>query len=127
VLVNDCYNANPISMRAALEHLATLGSGRKVAVLGSMGELGPDSEGYHREIGALARSLGVETVIGVGEPARSYAPDEWAPDPEAAVEIADGLLGEGDRVLVKGSRAVGLERFTDELLVRRGPATDTGP
>ena len=66
-------------------------------------------------------------MIGVGEPARSYAPDEWAPDPEAAVEIADGLLGEGDRVLVKGSRAVGLERFTDEMRARRILRSASGP
>jgi UDP-N-acetylmuramoyl-tripeptide--D-alanyl-D-alanine ligase len=121
VLVNDCYNANPISMRAALEHLATLDGERKLAVLGSMGELGPGAEGFHREIGSFARSLGIGPLIGVGELARSYAPDEWAPDPQAAVEIAEPLLREGDAILVKGSRAVGLELFTDELRAHRGP------
>jgi UDP-N-acetylmuramoyl-tripeptide--D-alanyl-D-alanine ligase len=121
-LVNDCYNANPISMRAALESLAARPTpGRHVAVLGGMAELGPAAAGYHREAGAIARGLGVGPIIGVGELAHDYAPDEWAPDPEAAVEVADGLLERGDAVLVKGSRSVGLERFTDGLLARRNP------
>ena len=58
-------------------------------------------------------------LVGVGELAREYGADEWAPDPESAVEIVEGLLGEGDVVLVKGSRAIGLELFTD-LLIERG-------
>ena len=120
-LVNDCYNANPISMHAALESLAEMpATGRRVAVLGGMAELGPDAATYHREIGSLARGLGIEPVIGVGELARDYAPDVWAPDPSAAVEVADGLLADSDVVLVKGSRSVGLEHFSDELIGRRG-------
>ena len=120
-LVNDCYNANPISMHAALESLAEMpGAGRKVAVLGGMAELGPDAATYHREIGSLARGLGIGPVVGVGEMARDYAPDEWAPDSSAAVDIADELLADGDVVLVKGSRSVGLEHFSDELIGRRG-------
>ncbi len=119
-LVNDCYNANPISMHAALESLAEMpGTGRRVAVLGGMAELGPDSAEYHREVGSLARGLGIAPVIGVGDLARDYAPDEWASDPSAAVEIADGLLEDGDVLLVKGSRSVGLEHFSDELIGRR--------
>ena len=122
-LINDCYNANPISMHAALESLAEMpGSGRRVAVLGGMAELGPEAATYHREVGSLARGLGIGPVIGVGEMARDYAPDEWAPDPLAAVDIADATLAEGDVVLVKGSRSVGLEHFTDELIGRRGGA-----
>jgi UDP-N-acetylmuramoyl-tripeptide--D-alanyl-D-alanine ligase len=120
-LVNDCYNANPISMHAALESLAEMpASGRRIAVLGGMAELGPDAASYHREIGSVARGLGIGPVIGVGELARDYAPDEWAPDPSAAVEIADGMLADGDILLVKGSRSVGLEHFSDELIGRRG-------
>lgn len=121
VLVNDCYNANPISMRAALEHLATLKpAGRRIAVLGGMAELGPDAAVYHREAGALARELGIGPIIGVGELARDYAPDAWAPDAEAAAPAVMRLLGPGDTVLIKGSRAIELERLTDELVVRRG-------
>jgi UDP-N-acetylmuramoyl-tripeptide--D-alanyl-D-alanine ligase len=122
-IVNDCYNANPISMHAALESLAEMrADGRRVAVLGDMAELGPDGPEYHREIGALARGLGLGPLIGVGELARDYAPDEWAPDPHEAVAVADGLLRDGDVVLVKGSRSVGLEHFTDELIGKRGSA-----
>jgi UDP-N-acetylmuramoyl-tripeptide--D-alanyl-D-alanine ligase len=122
-LVNDCYNANPISMQAALEALAARPtSGRHVAVLGGMAELGPAGPSYHREAGAAARGLGIGPIIGVGELARDFAPDEWVPDPEAAVAVADRLLQPGDAVLVKGSRSVGLERFTDELVARRSTA-----
>jgi UDP-N-acetylmuramoyl-tripeptide--D-alanyl-D-alanine ligase len=121
VVINDCYNANPISMRAALDHLASLErAGRKVAVLGGMAELGPEGPVYHREAGAHARQLGIEPVIGVGELARDYAPDYWARDAEAAVLPVSRMLQPGDAVLVKGSRAIELERFTDELLTRRG-------
>jgi UDP-N-acetylmuramoyl-tripeptide--D-alanyl-D-alanine ligase len=125
VLVNDCYNANPISMHAALDHLASLDvSGKRIAVLGGMGELGPGGPGYHREAAAHARSLGIEAIVGVGELARDYGAGEWAADPLAAVDVVAGLLGPGDAVLVKGSRSVGLEEFTDALiaLVGRGGA-----
>lgn len=119
VIINDCYNANPVSMRAALDNLAAQpAAGRRVAVLGGMAELGPDGPGYHHEVGAHARQLGIDLVIGVGELAREYAADEWAPDPEAAVALAERLVGTGDVLLVKGSRSVGLERFTDELVAR---------
>jgi UDP-N-acetylmuramoyl-tripeptide--D-alanyl-D-alanine ligase len=120
VLVNDCYNANPVSMRAALDHLASLpAEGRRVAVLGEMGELGPGAPGYHREVGSHVRRLGIGPVVGVGELARDYAPDAWAPDAEAAVPLAEAMLEPGDAVLVKGSRSVGLELLTDELIARR--------
>ncbi|HEY7152076.1 MAG TPA: UDP-N-acetylmuramoyl-tripeptide--D-alanyl-D-alanine ligase [Solirubrobacterales bacterium] len=116
LLVNDCYNANPVSMRAALDHLVSLeASGRHVAVLGDMAELGPDGPAYHREVGAHARQLGVGPILGVGELARGYAPDAWAPDAEAAIPICEAMIEPGDAVLVKGSRSVGLELLSDEL------------
>jgi UDP-N-acetylmuramoyl-tripeptide--D-alanyl-D-alanine ligase len=121
VLVNDCYNANPISMGAALDHLASLESaGRRIAVLGGMAELGPDGPSYHRAAAAHARELGIDTLVGVGELARDYDPDEWAPTPEAAVEVVAAMLGERDALLVKGSRSVGLEAFTEGLRARVG-------
>ncbi|HUG64447.1 MAG TPA: UDP-N-acetylmuramoyl-tripeptide--D-alanyl-D-alanine ligase [Gaiellaceae bacterium] len=114
-VVNDAYNANPDSMRAALEHLAErAGARRKVAVLGEMAELGEASESYHRAIGALAAELDIE-VVGVGERARAYGPVAWAANSEDAVDVARGLLGAGDAVLVKASRAVGLEGIADEI------------
>ncbi|MDQ3572860.1 MAG: UDP-N-acetylmuramoyl-tripeptide--D-alanyl-D-alanine ligase [Actinomycetota bacterium] len=118
-LVNDCYNANPVSMRAALESLAATPADRRLAVLGGMAELGPSGVSYHREVADLARELGIGPVIGVGDLARDYSPDEWVADPEAAAELAAGMLQAGDAVLVKGSRSVGLEAFTESLLAKR--------
>jgi len=109
VLVNDCYNANPISMRAALSHLASLEAERRIAVLGEMGELGPGAAEYHREIGESARAEGIDLVIGVGEPAREYAPDELVATPEEAAEWLAAQGEPGDTILVKGSRSAGLE------------------
>ncbi|MDX6604377.1 MAG: UDP-N-acetylmuramoyl-tripeptide--D-alanyl-D-alanine ligase [Solirubrobacterales bacterium] len=115
VLVNDSYNANPVSMRAALDHLATLSAPRTIAVLGEMGELGDGSAGYHREVGEHARSAGVDLVIGVGEPARDYGPDELVADPSEAAELLAAHLAPGDAVLVKGSRSAGLEAVAEQL------------
>jgi UDP-N-acetylmuramoyl-tripeptide--D-alanyl-D-alanine ligase len=115
VLINDCYNANPISMRAALEHLASLDADRRIAVLGEMAELGPGAARYHREVGELARTRGVDLVIGVGAPARAYDPDELVADPDEAAELLTETLEPGDVVLVKGSRAVGLETVAEAL------------
>jgi UDP-N-acetylmuramoyl-tripeptide--D-alanyl-D-alanine ligase len=123
LLLNDCYNANPISMRAAIENLAGLEtSGRRIAVLGGMAELGPEGPSFHEEIGALVRERGIEPLLGVGELARDYSPDRWVADPAAAVEEIAAQLGPGDVILVKGSRSVGLELFTDELRARIGEA-----
>jgi UDP-N-acetylmuramoyl-tripeptide--D-alanyl-D-alanine ligase len=115
VLVNDCYNANPVSMRAALDHLATLGAERSVAVLGEMGELGSDSGRYHREIGEHARAAGIDFVIGVGLPARDYDPDELVADPDEAAELLAARLEPRDAVLIKGSRSAGLETVAEQL------------
>jgi UDP-N-acetylmuramoyl-tripeptide--D-alanyl-D-alanine ligase len=115
LVINDAYNANPDSMRAALEHLAERSDGRRrVAILGEMAELGDTSAEYHRRTGDLAAELGVH-VIGVGEAARAYRPVVWAPDVNAAVEAARGFLQPGDTVLVKASRAVGLEGIAAEI------------
>jgi UDP-N-acetylmuramoyl-tripeptide--D-alanyl-D-alanine ligase len=115
VLVNDCYNANPVSMRAALDHLATLAAPRTVAVLGEMGELGPGAAGYHREVGEHARASGLDLLVGVGLPARDYGPDELVADPAEAAELLAAQLRPGDAVLVKGSRSAGLEAVATEL------------
>jgi UDP-N-acetylmuramoyl-tripeptide--D-alanyl-D-alanine ligase len=116
VLVNDCYNANPVSMRAALDHLQTLGAPRTIAILGEMGELGPDATRYHREVGEHARAGGLDLLIGVGEPAREYGPDELVADPVEAAELLAARLEPGDAVLVKGSRSAGLEGVAEQFL-----------
>ncbi|MGE5409272.1 MAG: UDP-N-acetylmuramoyl-tripeptide--D-alanyl-D-alanine ligase, partial [Syntrophothermus sp.] len=127
VLVNDCYNANPVSMRAALDHLASLGAQRTVAVLGEMGELGTDAPGYHREVGAHARAHGIDLVIGVGELARDYDPDELVADPGEAAELLAAQLEAGDAILVKGSRSVGMEHVAEALTdLRAAPGRGAG-
>jgi len=115
VLVNDCYNANPVSMRAALDHLAGLGAARTVAVLGEMAELGPGAPAHHHEVGEHARAHGIDLLIGVGEPARDYAPDELVSDPGEAAELLAARLQPGDAILVKGSRSAGLEGVAESL------------
>ncbi len=116
LLLNDCYNANPVSMRAALLHLAERGQGRRlVAVLGEMAELGEEAPAYHREVGRLLRELGITDVIAVGRLARDYG-GEWV---ATAAEAADRLAAQlrpGDVVLVKGSRSVGLEAVAENLV-----------
>jgi UDP-N-acetylmuramoyl-tripeptide--D-alanyl-D-alanine ligase len=115
VLVNDCYNANPVSMRAALDHLGSFGGARRVAVLGEMAELGPEAPRYHREVGAHARAAGVDLLVGVGEAARAYDPDELVGGPEEAAELLAAQVERGDTVLVKGSRSAGLEAVAETL------------
>jgi UDP-N-acetylmuramoyl-tripeptide--D-alanyl-D-alanine ligase len=114
-VVNDAYNANPDSMRAALTHLAErAGERRRVAILGEMAELGDSADGYHRRVGELAAELEV-AVIGVGELARAYRPVVWASGVDGAVEAARAFVRPGDAVLVKASRAVGLEGIAEEI------------
>jgi UDP-N-acetylmuramoyl-tripeptide--D-alanyl-D-alanine ligase len=114
-VINDAYNANPDSMRAALLHLAQRAEGRRrVAILGEMAELGESSETYHRAIGELAAELEVE-VIGVGAPASAYRPVALVASAGVAGEAARAFIRPGDAVLVKASRAVGLEGIADEI------------
>lgn len=116
VLINDCYNANPVSMEAALGHLASESGEQKIAVLGLMGELGDEADSYHAEVGRFAREAGIDLVIGVGPEASGYGPDLLVDDPAAAA----AELAERDRpgtvVLVKGSRSAGLEAVAEALV-----------
>jgi UDP-N-acetylmuramoyl-tripeptide--D-alanyl-D-alanine ligase len=115
VVIDDAYNANPASMRAALEGLhARRGEGRLVAVLGEMAELGPDAPALHREI--AARANGIDLVVGVGELARLYPCTAWFADVDAAADALPALLLPGDVVLLKASRSVGLERLLEAVL-----------
>jgi len=115
VLVNDCYNANPVSMRAALDHLATIGEGRRIAVLGEMAELGPGAPSFHAGVGEHARAHEIDLLVGVGAPAQDYGPDQLVADPAEAAELLAPQLESGDTVLVKGSRSAGLEAVAEEL------------
>jgi len=117
VVIDDCYNANPMSMRAALDDLAASEvdpPARRVAVLGDMLELGPGERRFHEEIGAHARVVGVDLLVTVGPLAEAMGP-AFGGEVRAVATAADavallpGLLQDGDTVLVKGSRGVGLE------------------
>ncbi len=126
VVINDAYNANPESMRAALTTLAAVSraraaGGRSFAVLGPMAELGPDAPAEHDALGRLVAGLGVGRLIAVGEQARpieraaalegSWAGSaSWVPDAGAAIAALRDEVRAGDVVLVKASRSAGLER-----------------
>ncbi len=120
IVINDCYNANPMSMRAAIDDLAKTAPARRVAVLGDMLELGPESARLHREVGLRAAEQGLDVLVTVGPLAaemRSEFEGEsyGVADAGAAAELLQTLLGAGDTVLVKGSRGVGLERVAELL------------
>jgi UDP-N-acetylmuramoyl-tripeptide--D-alanyl-D-alanine ligase len=114
ILYDDSYNANPVSMRAALDSLARRDGARRIAVLGDMLELGPDEEAFHRELGAYAAGRRVDVLVTVGPLARAmrqpFGGESYAADTaQEAAELVDRLLRPGDQVLVKASRGVGLE------------------
>jgi UDP-N-acetylmuramoyl-tripeptide--D-alanyl-D-alanine ligase len=134
LVIDDTYNANPQSLEVALRELATgaaCARGRHVAVLGDMGELGSETRAAHRAAGSLAASLGVDHLYAVGAHAtqvadgalaaglaadRVHAYADWEP---AAAALADGLQP-GDRVLVKGSRSMRMERIVERIAAAAG-------
>ncbi|ODT97055.1 MAG: UDP-N-acetylmuramoyl-tripeptide--D-alanyl-D-alanine ligase [Pseudonocardia sp. SCN 72-86] len=123
-VVNDAYNANPESMRAALDALADLGRDRRTwAVLGRMAELGDSEAAAHAEVAGAAAELGVGTLVAVGEPGYGSAA-RHVTDPAAALALLRAEVAPGDVVLVKASRAVGLDRVADALL---HPDVDPAP
>jgi UDP-N-acetylmuramoyl-tripeptide--D-alanyl-D-alanine ligase len=120
LLINDAYNANPVSMRAALAYLAErAGDRRRVAILGDMAELGRTGPEYHREVGAAASELGVDELLAVGDLARGYleggVQGRWVANVHDALREVGELVRPGDAVLVKASRAVGLEAVAAAL------------
>jgi UDP-N-acetylmuramoyl-tripeptide--D-alanyl-D-alanine ligase len=121
LLINDSYNASPLSMRAAIEVLERSPGERRIAVLGDMLELGEQNEHYHREIGQLAAAAGVDLLICIGQAAHFIAAGakeagmcsdsvSWYGDAQVAAEAVQSWLREGDSVLVKASRGLRLER-----------------
>jgi UDP-N-acetylmuramoyl-tripeptide--D-alanyl-D-alanine ligase len=131
LLYDDSYNANPSSLTAALDTLAGFAATRRIAVLGDMRELGEDEDIWHRELGRYA-SERVDRLVCVGDLARYYGEEavvcgfprtavDYAGSPEEAARLLDGILREGDVVLLKGSRAVGLDRAVEMLAGKTEP------
>ena len=130
MLINDCYNANPLSMQSALQYLSGIGAGRRrVAILGDMAELGLESEHYHKEIGRLALELGVDCLVAIGEQAANYlAAGEGKggmethhfADRQTALAGVGRLIKPGDVVLVKASRFMQLEEISRALTKEGG-------
>lgn len=112
-LLDDSYNANPLSMRAAFNLLAGM-SGRKVAIIGSMLELGADELAMHREIGQLARQK-ADLIIAVGQLAQEYQADHWYATSEEASKAVLAYLKPGDSILVKGSRGIKMEKIVEVI------------
>lgn len=135
VVIDDCYNANPMSMHAALDELAASAGedgGRLVAVLGDMLELGPDERRYHAEAGAHARFREVDLLVTVGPLAAQMAPPFGgsvlvAQDAAEATRLLEQHLEPGDTVLVKASRGVGLEVVSEHLREHWRPPAAGGP
>ena len=129
-IIDDSYNANPDSMVAALTTLASLPvSGRRIAVLGRMAELGSESEPGHRRVGCAAADAGFDFVITVGNEgaiiARSAAERgvkqvHTVQTTEEAARLLQEVAGPDDLVLVKGSRSAGMERVIASLILSRG-------
>nr|WP_204263895.1 UDP-N-acetylmuramoyl-tripeptide--D-alanyl-D-alanine ligase [Geodermatophilus normandii] len=140
-VVNDAYNANPESMRAALAALAGLPATRRVAVLGGMAELGPDADAEHERLGRDATASGVDLLVAVGPDAVGMVAGATAagarhgeghgtrvvsvPDRAAALDLLSEVLVPGDVVLVKASRSHGLEVVADRLLAEGGAGSGT--
>jgi UDP-N-acetylmuramoyl-tripeptide--D-alanyl-D-alanine ligase len=134
-LIDGCYNANPMSTRAALEDLeqtaARMPGARSVAVLGDMLELGPAEREFHLELGEEAVRSGVELLVTVGPRAAAMAERfdgevRTLPDAATAAEIVPELVRPGDVVLVKGSLAVGLQAVCRALTARSAAGVSSG-
>jgi UDP-N-acetylmuramoyl-tripeptide--D-alanyl-D-alanine ligase len=131
--IDDSYNANPESMRAALATLAELETdGRRFAVLGEMAELGKESERSHREVGEAAAILKIDELIAIGETAATVADGaqkaglekaRTVNSPAEAAEILAEETSPNDLVLIKGSRAARTERVLEEFAKRQSPVT----
>jgi UDP-N-acetylmuramoyl-tripeptide--D-alanyl-D-alanine ligase len=118
-LINDAWNANPVSVRAALEHLVALAAGRRtIAVLGEMAELGAYADEGHAEVARALQHLRIDEVIAIGPQARAYG-GRWFASRDEALAALDELLQPGDCVLIKGARVLELERIAEALTAVR--------
>ena len=123
ILLDDCYNANPVSMKASMDVL-DLAIGRKVALLGGMGELGDDTEKMHYETGAYAGEKGLDAVYGIGEAARAIVRGAkeagvrealWFASKADFLGHADELIKSGDNILIKASHGAEFPELVEAL------------
>jgi UDP-N-acetylmuramoyl-tripeptide--D-alanyl-D-alanine ligase len=130
LLLNDAYNANPLAMTAALDHLVSLAEGRPtVAVLGDMYELGAGADAFHRAVGEHCAAAGVR-LVAVGELGRDYltgaAGERWFATVEECIAALPEVVPQGSAVLVKASRLLQLERVAAALAEAGGHARSAG-
>jgi UDP-N-acetylmuramoyl-tripeptide--D-alanyl-D-alanine ligase len=123
MLIDDTYNANPASVHAAIEVLAHV-SGKRILVLGDMGELGENADQFHREIGIAARELGIQQLFALGElseeAVREFGTGAWHFASIEALHVAlDKELDTQTTVLVKGSRFMKMERVVQHLALQK--------
>ncbi|MDI6839750.1 MAG: UDP-N-acetylmuramoyl-tripeptide--D-alanyl-D-alanine ligase [bacterium] len=129
-LIDSTYNANPVSMKLALEELKKYSSSRRIAILGDMLELGSDAYKFHRMIGKSLEKFGIDVIIGVGDLAQgyveasglkdrfhfSYLSQAKACECKVIIKFLKGFIRSGDIILVKGSRAMGMEKIVKEII-----------
>ena len=114
MVIDESYNANPVSMVAALSNLKQIGFGRKVAILGEMKEIGDISEKAHEEVAKIARTV-ADITVGVGEDFKNSNLDRWYLTVEQLIRDLDSVLKSNDTVLIKGSHSVSLEKAVQKL------------
>lgn len=114
LVIDESYNANPVSMAAALNNLDHIKLGRKVVIMGEMKEIDPIKKVSHEKVADLARQK-ADFLIGVGDGYKSLNLDKWYEDVEQLELEIDSLLKSGDVLLVKGSLAVGLQKIIDKM------------
>ena len=124
IILDDCYNANPVSMKASIDVL-NMAIGRKVAVLGDMGELGNREQELHYEVGEYAAKQGIDLVCGIGSLSRSLAKGAenacsgaqsiWFETNEEFIKASGNLLKNGDNILVKASHSMCFPEIVDAL------------
>lgn len=140
-LLNDCYNANPMSMHNALATLAAMdptGKRRRIFVCGDMGELGPQAEALHQELGRDIAHYGIDIVVATGPLSKRAARTarqesnngikiSCYPDTDSACAGVAADIKDGDLILIKGSRAAGLERIVQQLIRQQPETKDQQP
>lgn len=118
-IIDDSYNANPLSMEYGLRYLKEISSGRKVAILGSMAELGENEVDYHKQVGSAARDC-ADIVLGVGSLSKNYSPDLWYESVEHCCDNLSEVIRNGDTIFVKGSGSMRMSMVVERIVQLAG-------